>query len=57
MCCVKENDVDDIRRQMKKRAFYSTIVIERDGTTSSNYDQIYDLYVVAFSKTNYWQNR
>lgn len=55
MCCVEENDVDDIRREMDNKHFYSTIVIERDGTTSSNYDRLYHQYVLAFSKTNYWQ--
>lgn len=54
MCCVEENDVDDIRRQMNERDFYSAIVVERDGTTSSNYNRIYHQYVIAFSKTNYW---
>ncbi len=54
MCCVQENDVEDIRRQLKKLKFFSTIVIERDGTTSSNYNRIYHQYVIAFSKTNYW---
>lgn len=56
MCCVQENDVDDIRRQLKKNNFYSTIVIERDGKTSSNYKRIYHQYVLGFSKTNYWQD-
>lgn len=54
MCCIKENDIDDIRRQMMGKDFYSTILIEGDGTTSSNYNRIYHQYVVAFSKTNYW---
>lgn len=54
MCCIEENDVADIRWQMGKQNFYSTIVIERDGTTSSNYRGLYHQYVVAFSKTNYW---
>lgn len=54
MCCIEENDVADIRWQMGKQNFYSTIVIERDGTTSSNYGGLYHQYVVAFSKTNYW---
>lgn len=54
MCCVKENDVADIRQQMNERKFYSTIVVERDGSTSSNYNRIYHQYVLAFSKTNYW---
>ncbi|KAJ6645525.1 Methyltransferase N6AMT1 [Pseudolycoriella hygida] len=55
MCCCKENDVEDIRREMKKRGFYSKILIEGDGTTSSSYNRIYYQYVVAFSKTNYWK--
>lgn len=54
MCCVKENDVDDIRQRMEKKRLYSAVVIERDGTTSSNYNRIYHQYVLAFSKTNYW---
>lgn len=54
MCCVKENDVNDIIREMEKHKFFSNIVIEREGTTSSNYNRIYQQYVVAFSKTNYW---
>ncbi|KAG4070631.1 hypothetical protein HA402_013551 [Bradysia odoriphaga] len=54
MCCVKENDINDIIRRMEKQNFYSNIVIEREGTTSSNYNRIYQQYVIAFSKTNYW---
>jgi len=54
MCCIEENDVDDIRREMKKHKFFSTIVVERDGTTSSNYNRMYHQYVLGFSKTNYW---
>lgn len=56
MCCIDLNDVNDIREHMKKRNFYSTIVIERDGTTSSTHNRIYHQYVLAFSKTNYWPN-
>lgn len=54
MCCVEENDINDIREQMRKKNFYSTIVIERDGSTSSNYNRNYHQYVLAFSKSNYW---
>lgn len=54
MCCVKENDVNDIIRRMEEHNFYSNIVIEREGSTSSYYNRIYQQYVVAFSKTNYW---
>lgn len=57
MCCAKENDVDDIRSLMEGRGFYSKIVIEGEGTTSSNYHRIYYQYVVAFSRTNYWKDQ